>query len=1578
MSIPNTLTIFINTRIRNYPKIRYEPNMTVPKIKSTNVFFDPLIKLSNSAAKSLPYGAPSSERFTQFFNKNEFNGLIARTISSSYVGQKKVSLIEATRDGYIDNNIRTTLDQLFESNNIFYIKDKPYTVYSYNWTKGDWKVDTKSFEKEFAYIPYGMNYSSYYRKGTGKLSNSQASRELKKLMEQGEELVNGPVVEAGYSKFKKDEKGKIIPDKPSLEVQTPQEKKEVQKQKEENFIKKIESLPVAQQSLFRDLIKVDLIESPDKANFTTSPLTQLVLYQDKDSLKREVEGNLQLLGPSYNEMNDANTKYLKKNTEFDLLLGNISFDLPEGADATQTESNLMTDKGKYDKLANSLKDKITAYTSKESINKKTLNDIISDTKLKNSLISIIQQLVDLKKKMLNSFIKLIEIFNESVQLLNKYYLSIVKFYSELKKIKYKAYEGSKDKKSIFILFLLMIDFDIESFTYLSQITLINDDIFFKNMKSKIEISNKNMDKTTFVEKLKIYYESKNILSIEKNELDVCIQKIIQIKELNTMRLLSVSYNKTDIFLNVKLKNFAFDRINAAKDSIKLYSEIQEEKSLSQAKLKELIKTNPILKKKIIDSLDIITLYSKVSLITMARGTVFITSKLNLSNIFYRFLIEIKNYYVNIFSQITGTRNYNIKQFRYQEYKNLLQYLPIPIFFENKENLDLLVEEIIITEKSIVDILDISRPSLQMRLASLSNEYKNKLDDFVPKLTDSGIVLNCRLIINPNNYNFVLDRELNTPLTNFEKQHEWFTSQITQNNDDDQRYDLRTYFLLIEEFFEKKFTPQEKSLYKKSIDESNYFLENFSVCINPESPGDSIFAAVANAFNGQLFFEKKQSANKYAVKDGPMKGYFSPEGLRNAVSEEFNEDDIVTFGIKNFKNYKNEPETSYNRKGFNFLFEGSEFIGNDLQLLKEKMKIPVINGGLFYNPKIIIQKLMQIFKISIVIIKENISINLDSNSEYNIKFEKGAPVKFGNEKGIIDKVNSDGTVKILGTNFTYSNVEKSAISEALSLYYSFNCAFNEDVFAGSDLDPNNLPIIFLIEKNSSLMPDYGLLYVDKNEISELESDSNPELQIKRDEINNIIDEVINDLQVQPGLNNKETIQTCPNETSQEVLQQQPFLSSNLPEQLNGFSVVKTVGDGTCALHSILLMISQNYRKLDFKGRDDGSCYDDSQIRSEVGKRYRVFLKANMRQLFEEEDTEGFLFENISPQDNTPEKTQEILLNEFSESNGYINVNIFQYFANYFDINILVYDSVQRRFIPFYINNIKNNKRWGIVYQTRNHFSAVCKKSKNGTNKFLFEEDTLDEILDSIQYNDKPGVIDLEKLEKAPPFNFEEEEDEDDDEDENDNSDLVKYVFINQPIILKFLNILNCTPKDLISPESRSNNNNNNSSGASEGGGLISKKGGDSAVPKSSYSNVNTSGRFAVDNDSKLSYYVIIDLELYPGKEGIPVSQRAVLGCQTRYEKIRQAYANLFGLQYRPNEFNSSIYTPPPKKSKEEDKDKDKDKYRYRYRDRDIDADTEDRYTRSRRRMPYYPRDYTRKLNRYPYLPREYYEDRRIEE
>ena len=78
-------------------------------------------------------------------------------------------------------------------------------------------------------------------------------------------------------------------------------------------------------------------------------------------------------------------------------------------------------------------------------------------------------------------------------------------------------------------------------------------------------------------------------------------------------------------------------------------------------------------------------------------------------------------------------------------------------------------------------------------------------------------------------------------------------------------------------------------------------------------------------------------------------------------------------------------------------------------------------------------------------------------------------------------------------------------------------------------------------------------------------------------------------------------------------------------------------------------------------------------------------------------------------------------------------------------------------------------------------------------------------------------------------------------------------------------------------------------------------------KNRYVNVYNDNAPRID-DSKLSYYVIIDLELYPG-ESIPLIKQPVIACNLRYEKIRQAFADMFGLAYHPLEFYKSGHVAP---------------------------------------------------------------------
>jgi hypothetical protein len=86
------------------------------------------------------------------------------------------------------------------------------------------------------------------------------------------------------------------------------------------------------------------------------------------------------------------------------------------------------------------------------------------------------------------------------------------------------------------------------------------------------------------------------------------------------------------------------------------------------------------------------------------------------------------------------------------------------------------------------------------------------------------------------------------------------------------------------------------------------------------------------------------------------------------------------------------------------------------------------------------------------------------------------------------------------------------------------------------------------------------------------------------------------------------------------------------------------------------------------------------------------------------------------------------------------------------------------------------------------------------------------------------------------------------------------------------------------------------------------------------------RYITGYDANLTYYIVIDLELYPG-DSIPLEMKASIACQLRYEKIRQSYADLFGLVYQPKELSMSEdltrkYLAKQNKTKKENTNKNK--------------------------------------------------------
>ena len=145
--IPNTLIIYIKTRIANYYKINYDPSMSVPKVNSHTVYIDPLVEYTKRAILDLPNGAPKDLLLTQFFLPNQFDSLINRVLSSFTSMQGVRTLEQAKNEGVIDTNIQLTLNTLFKRNNLFYINNRPYTIIGNTWNKGDWEIDTKPVDK---------------------------------------------------------------------------------------------------------------------------------------------------------------------------------------------------------------------------------------------------------------------------------------------------------------------------------------------------------------------------------------------------------------------------------------------------------------------------------------------------------------------------------------------------------------------------------------------------------------------------------------------------------------------------------------------------------------------------------------------------------------------------------------------------------------------------------------------------------------------------------------------------------------------------------------------------------------------------------------------------------------------------------------------------------------------------------------------------------------------------------------------------------------------------------------------------------------------------------------------------------------------------------------------------------------------------------------------------------------------------------------------------------------------------------------------------------------------------------------
>ena len=140
--IPNQLNIQILTDIPGYQKFSFKPSMLIKSLDSSDseVRFYPMVKLNKSVIDKIP----ERVRVKQFFNKGLFQSFI------NYINAKPLDrLILAKEYGYVDNNIKLTLQTIFATGSVITIGGKPYTIGDVRWTEGDWKIDSKQKAQEF-------------------------------------------------------------------------------------------------------------------------------------------------------------------------------------------------------------------------------------------------------------------------------------------------------------------------------------------------------------------------------------------------------------------------------------------------------------------------------------------------------------------------------------------------------------------------------------------------------------------------------------------------------------------------------------------------------------------------------------------------------------------------------------------------------------------------------------------------------------------------------------------------------------------------------------------------------------------------------------------------------------------------------------------------------------------------------------------------------------------------------------------------------------------------------------------------------------------------------------------------------------------------------------------------------------------------------------------------------------------------------------------------------------------------------------------------------------------------------------
>jgi len=996
MSIPNTLTIFINTRIRGYPKIRYEPDMTVPNIKSDAVYFNPLIKLNKSVVLNVPTDYQNTEQFTQFFNKSDFNGLVGRNIVSR--SQQKLTLEEATKEGIVDNNIKVTLDVLFKKYNKFYIKGQPYSIYAHEWINGDWQVDKKSFERTILQSTYGQGLYGYNQNLS--MQNKLADDEFDRFKKEHSDASRGFAVTSELSKFR-DEYGNVTAR--GLPGTTTDENTNAINELEEEERK---NAPGGVKKILKKLVYQDAINLGMDANLSNDPVSLSLIYAIDRNYSEDIKLNRKILEPLYKELLAAGEKYKQSKENYDNSIGSyFSFinlkktlstvfrdDKPSSTSTSNKPDaynnfDIFNNKTNYDMSIKNIKKLFKEYSDKGL----SYNDIISNASAKEQLLKILILLENYKKNFLISFLSSLKLLLSKIKTQIDYIRALYTFYTQLYFVKEKKYKlDGTDKVYQNILMLNIIKFDMQCYrNVINSIESNNNNTLSKNYKNIINIIKRvdafiktnNSTPKNYAEMLNNYFNFPQLLNINRYQLDVCMLTLLKCDYINELGIWKILYNQSDLFLK-DIKGYIIGRTNdgniiegkitTAMLLRKQYSEkySDEQHSIMYNNFKNLNmplqSQNPhildfmspestLLKTQLNDYIkvstaitlcyDLISTYARTSAIKHSREISLLSARQNLSYINEKIYTRMGDSYSLISELFIIVKN---------NYGDLNNLLPTYIFLDKSAfNNDKASEEIRNQEELFYNNKNAAASSIKNyknSITDLTEKYNSEIDALIPEISKTGVLENCYQILSDDNDKI---KSKNSNISYDELTKELFKSYDEENTD--------------------IFKPTVMELYESAVhdeiiddiepDALSEIVDNWNV-INVAGEGDCFFLAVADIFNYQLKFNGKKSNNFFTEN-----GYYTNLSLRNAVATEITDAEITdTWGWTNSEEMRDASPDDPARRDFNFLFdEDNNWIGADFNAVRQVIRQPLK----YWGDQRAILVLERVFKVKLVIIDTTI-------------------------------------------------------------------------------------------------------------------------------------------------------------------------------------------------------------------------------------------------------------------------------------------------------------------------------------------------------------------------------------------------------------------------------------------------------------------------------------------------------------------------------------------------------------------------------------------------------------------------------